>query len=206
MSKSKRRGFFSFGSKNDVTEKKQTEVKQTEVKQKPVETDLTECCKKLTAISERFSKEIENHSAALEDHSSRLTHLEQAVFKSEQKPEEIKNTEAVEDTKSVKEEEIKKMAKAVEAVKPETVKKTTESKEAGTPIANVALKAEDEPHKCWMYWDYKHECWRGPKMSIGTALSAVNHDYSLVKEVSVWIRNKSVVRLMTPEEIEKYLP
>ena len=121
--------------------------------------------------------------------------------------------EVVEETKSEKEEEVKKTAKAVEIesrrleeepAKPKAAKKTTED---GTPIASVALKAEDEPHKCWMYWDYKHECWRGPKMSIGTALSAVNHDYSLVKEVCVWIRNKkSVVRMMTPEEIEKYLP
>ncbi len=64
----------------------------------------------------------------------------------------------------------------------------------------------DGPHIMWKYWDYKFRFWRGPTSRITTALAAVGGDYNLVEAVAVWVERGRVLRVMTPEEVERFLP
>ena len=74
------------------------------------------------------------------------------------------------------------------------------------PVSGLSYGLTDGPHKMWQYWDTQSRIWRGPSASINTALSAVGGDASLVRPLAVWIEDGYIVRLLSAEEIEKYLP
>ncbi len=106
-----------------------------------------------------------------------------------------KATESLDEPKKDASDESTSVAPAKDTPKPVTQEATE---------GNFVLS--DGPHVMWKYWDYKTNCWRGPKFKIGHALAAVGHDYNLVEEVCVWIKGGKIEKSMTPEEIETYLP
>ena len=179
-----------YEKRNKVRNKAMPEIKIPDEPEKASEKkmtigELSGIVQKLAGAQKGYQKETDKK---FEQFDSRIKTLEQTVG--------VKKAEATSAEKPDEKKEPKK----------EPVKNTKTSCEEPKNTAEKDYVISDGPHVMWRYWDFKNRCWRGPKYKIGHALAAVGHDYNLVEEVCVWVKDGKIERRMTPEEIEVYLP